>query len=69
MDWSYDLLAFAGAKLRSRRTQTPADDAEYEHYLLLACGQLDEAAFQAAWAEGSALTLEQALAFAEREAA
>jgi predicted ATPase/DNA-binding SARP family transcriptional activator len=41
-----------------------ADQVEYEHNLALARRQLNEATFAAAWAEGQALSLEQAIAAA-----
>jgi predicted ATPase len=41
-----------------------ADQAEYDRYLALAREQLDEVAFAAAWAEGRAMTMEQAVAYA-----
>ncbi len=46
------------------RSMTPADVREVEHYLNLARGQLDEATFNAAWAEGQKMTLEQAVEYA-----
>ena len=49
------------------RTLGHADEAEYERYLALARKQLDEEAFNAAWAEGCAMTIEQAIAEAEQE--
>jgi hypothetical protein len=42
-------------------TMDPDDRVEYNRNLDLARGQLDEAAFDSAWAEGQALTLEQAV--------
>ena len=42
----------------------PADQKELDHYLAAVRGQLDEAAFEKAWAEGRAMTLEQAIEFA-----
>ncbi len=39
------------------------DRAEYERDLATARGRLDEAAFATAWAEGRAMTLEQAIAY------
>ncbi len=44
-----------------------ADEAEYERYLALAREQLDDAAFASAWTEGKQMTIEQALADAEKE--
>ena len=45
----------------------PSDQKEYDHYLSVVRGQLDEAAFAKAWAEGRAMTLEQATEFALKE--
>ncbi|MCA1552996.1 MAG: tetratricopeptide repeat protein [Chloroflexi bacterium] len=42
----------------------PADAKEHERNVAIARAQLDEATFNAAWAEGHALTLEQAMALA-----
>ncbi len=46
----------------------PVDRIEYEHYITVTRAQLDEATFMAAWAEGQALTLEQAVSYALEEA-
>ena len=46
----------------------PADKAEYERYISLTRQQLDEAAFNAAWAEGQKLTLDQAIELALKDA-
>jgi predicted ATPase len=43
---------------------TPSDRAEYDRYVAAARAALDEAAFAAAWAEGRALPLDQAIAIA-----
>jgi predicted ATPase len=40
------------------------DQAEFDHWLAAAHAQLDDAAFAAAWAEGQAMTLEQAIEYA-----
>ena len=40
------------------------DQAEFDHWLATAHAQLDDAAFAAAWAEGQAITLEQAIVLA-----
>jgi tetratricopeptide (TPR) repeat protein len=45
----------------------PADQKEFDHYLAAARGQLDEAAFTKAWAEGSRMSLDQAIDFALQE--
>ncbi len=42
----------------------PGHSALYEHYVTQTQGLLDAAAFDAAWAEGRAMTLEQAIDFA-----
>jgi predicted ATPase len=39
----------------------PADQAEYDYYLNVVRSQLDPTTFSAAWAEGQALTVEQAV--------
>jgi predicted ATPase len=52
------LLKAAGGGLAA------ADQAERDRYLALAREQLDEAASAAAWAEGRAMTMEQAVAYA-----
>ena len=44
--------------------RSPADEAETEHNLAIARAQLDEATFNAAWAEGQKMTLEQAIEYA-----
>jgi non-specific serine/threonine protein kinase len=41
-----------------------ADQAEHDRYVALTREQLDESAFGAAWAEGRAMTMEQAVAYA-----
>jgi non-specific serine/threonine protein kinase len=46
----------------SQHMSTVFDRIEYEHVLQALTAQLDEATFNAAWAEGRALTLEQAMA-------
>jgi predicted ATPase/class 3 adenylate cyclase len=45
----------------------PADEAEYKRNLALARAQLDEAVFNAAWAEGQKMTVEQAVELALKE--
>jgi predicted ATPase/DNA-binding XRE family transcriptional regulator len=42
----------------------PSDQKEFAHYVAAARGQLDEAAFAKAWAQGRAMPLEQAVEFA-----
>jgi hypothetical protein len=41
-----------------------ADQAEYDRYLALTRDQVEESALAAAWAEGRAMTMEQAIAYA-----
>ncbi|HET7090040.1 MAG TPA: tetratricopeptide repeat protein [Anaerolineae bacterium] len=43
---------------------SPGQRALYEHFVTAARAQLDEATFEAAWAEGRAMTLEQAIEYA-----
>jgi tetratricopeptide (TPR) repeat protein len=43
----------------------PSDQQEFDHYLAVVRKQLEQATFAKAWAEGSAMTLEQAVAFAK----
>ena len=45
----------------------PADQQEFDHYVAVVRNQLDETAFAKAWAEGRAMTLEQAIEFALEE--
>ena len=47
----------------------PADRTDYERALATTRAQLNEAVFAAAWAEGRAMTLEQAIAYALEEPA
>jgi hypothetical protein len=46
----------------------PADRVEYERNLAAIQAALDEETFAVAWAEGQAMTLEQAIAYASEEA-
>jgi hypothetical protein len=50
-----------------RFPQTPADLIEYDRNLAAVRSQLDEATFAQAWAEGQAMTLEQAMAYALKD--
>ena len=61
------LFASAGTIEGDSRAITPADEAEQTRYLSLARTQLDEAGFDAAWDEGRAMTLEQAIEYALNE--
>jgi hypothetical protein len=45
----------------------PSDQKEFDHYVAAVRGQLDEPAFAKAWAEGRAMTMEQAMEFALKE--
>lgn len=42
----------------------PSDQKEFNHYVAAVRAQLDKAAFAKAWAEGRAMTTEQAVAYA-----
>lgn len=58
---------FGAAELLREQLQTPMPPVyrdDYQKYLLLARTQLDADRFNAAWAEGRALTLEQTIEFA-----
>jgi len=46
------------------RIMDPADQVEFDRTLAMVRAQLDEAAFNAAWAEGRKMTLEQAVEYA-----
>jgi hypothetical protein len=46
----------------------PEEHAEYERHLATVSAALGEVAFTAAWAEGSALPLDDAIAYALQEA-
>jgi len=46
---------------------SPAGDLEFERNLAIAREQVDEATFDAAWAEGRAMSLEQAIEYALAE--
>jgi tetratricopeptide (TPR) repeat protein len=45
----------------------PSDQKEFNHYVAAARSQLDETAFEKAWAEGRGMASEQAIAFALEE--
>ena len=45
----------------------PADQKDFDYYVAAVRAQLDETAFTEAWAEGQAMTLEQAVDYALRE--
>ncbi len=42
----------------------PGDQPEYEHYIAITREQLDEAAIEDAWAQGQAMSMEEAVAYA-----
>jgi predicted ATPase/DNA-binding SARP family transcriptional activator len=50
--------------INSPRASDPADEVEHQHYLAIALERADPVAWTAAWAEGQALPLEQAIAAA-----
>jgi tetratricopeptide (TPR) repeat protein len=59
------LLAAADALAKARGFRMlPWDQAEFDHWLATAHARLDDAVFAAAWAEGRAMTLEQAIVLA-----
>jgi non-specific serine/threonine protein kinase len=45
----------------------PADQKDFNHYVTVVRGQLDEAAFAKAWGEGRLMTMEQAIEFELKE--
>ncbi len=47
---------------------SPIDRTEYNHSLSLACVQVDSAAWQAAWNEGQAMSMDEAIEYALRDA-
>jgi tetratricopeptide (TPR) repeat protein len=49
------------------RHMDPSDQKEFDHYVAVVRGQLDQETFAKAWAEGRAMTLEQAIELALRE--
>jgi DNA-binding CsgD family transcriptional regulator len=59
------LFAVVDRLLRDRGASR-IDEVLYKRYLALAQEQVDEEAFNAAWAEGCAMTIEQAIAEAEQ---
>ncbi|MDQ5852092.1 MAG: tetratricopeptide repeat protein, partial [Chloroflexota bacterium] len=63
---------FGAAEVLRERLGSPlyaAERAKYEEHVAAARAQLGEAAWEAAWAEGRAMPLEQAIAYALEEAA
>jgi tetratricopeptide (TPR) repeat protein len=63
------LLAVVDALLEGgdKGSLDPVDEAEYQRNLAIARQQLDEATFNAAWAEGQKMTLEQAIELAMKD--
>ncbi len=45
----------------------PSEQPEYEHYIAITREQLDEAAFNASWSVGQAMSMEEAIAYALEE--
>jgi non-specific serine/threonine protein kinase len=62
------LLGAAEALRETQDTPRMKFDQYYEQFVAMTRAQLDEPAFNAAWAEGRAMTLEQALAYALSDA-
>ncbi len=59
------LFGASDALLRAFNITLPgSDQPEFEHWLAVARAQLDEKAYQAAWAAGQALSFEEAVAYA-----
>jgi predicted ATPase/DNA-binding SARP family transcriptional activator len=48
-------------------TMTAVDQKDYDHYIAIVRGQLDEGVFERAWAEGRSMMFEQAIEFALTE--
>jgi non-specific serine/threonine protein kinase len=60
------LFGAAQAFLERRGTLIdPSDQPEHDRNIAIVRAQLDEAAFEAAWAEGQAMTFDQAVAYAQ----
>jgi hypothetical protein len=53
----------AAAVLFEHTGLSRADQADFDHLVAAARAELDEATFAAAWAEGRAISLEQAIAY------
>ena len=60
------MMLFSGGPLRTqvRVRLSRADQIEHDRVVANARAQLDEATWETAWAEGRAMTLEQAIAYA-----
>lgn len=66
-DWATRLLGAAEALLEAIGGRlSPADRMEYDRHLAAVRAYLEPATFDAAWAEGRAMSLEQALALADQ---
>jgi hypothetical protein len=59
--------AVASLRIRFGGAPYSAEQVTHDRQLLAACAQLDEATYAAAWAEGQAMMLEQAIAYALAE--
>lgn len=61
-----ELLSFFNTYFESgdKRYFTPTDEMDFDCYLALAREQLDQAAFEAAWENGKAMTMEEAIKLA-----
>jgi tetratricopeptide (TPR) repeat protein len=63
-EWAARLFGAAEARLEAISARLESvDRAEYERYVNIVRAELDNATFEAAWAEGRAMTLEQAVAY------
>jgi predicted ATPase/DNA-binding XRE family transcriptional regulator len=58
------LLGVADSILEGLVQMEPADQKDFDYYLSIVRGQLDESAFAFAWDEGRVMTLEQAIEYA-----
>jgi hypothetical protein len=61
------LLGAADSILEGLVQLEPADQKDFDYYLSIVRGQLDESAFALAWEEGRVITLEQAIEYALEE--
>jgi predicted ATPase len=59
--------AFESLLESTGRVMDPADQKEFDDYVAVVREQLDQTAFAQAWAEGRAMTVEEAIEFALRE--
>jgi non-specific serine/threonine protein kinase len=64
-EWAAGLLGAVDALFAaSEYSLPPADRADFDHHVAVTRAQLDEATFEAAWANGRAMSLEEAVAYA-----